>query len=76
MTDRQYVTVLVRAKIRIKVGAGTGPFCDDCGCDLSLSEQQMDYLRQYGSPIPRPPCPGRLDGLHRVAVVGRPLEGE
>ncbi|MFL5864681.1 MAG: hypothetical protein ACJ780_28625 [Solirubrobacteraceae bacterium] len=43
--------------------------CEDCGYRLApLSEVQAAWARRTGV-IPRPPCPGRPSGLHRVAAL-------
>lgn len=44
--------------------------CDDCGYRLApLTEAQAAWARRTGV-IPRPACPGKPDGLHRVASLG------
>lgn len=51
----------------VRVGSGKGPHCDDCGLDLSLSDDQIRYVTENGNPIPRPPCVTRH--LHRLIKV-------
>lgn len=51
----------------LKVGVGAGPWCDNCGLDLSLSDEQVAYIRVHGSPIPRPLCTANQDGMHRCS---------
>lgn len=53
---------------KLPPGNGSGPFCDVCGCDLSLADWQVALMLTLGNPLPRPPCSSE-SGLHRLERV-------
>lgn len=54
----------------LPIGGGIGPWCDECGLDLSMSQEQMWHIEKYGNPLPRPPCPGNTEsGMHRCRDI-------